>query len=41
MNNLYITERMRTYWLHVSDELWDEKYTPYSDDFDLCPDCLL
>ena len=34
MNNLYLTESMRTYWLHMSYEYWDERDTPYSDDFE-------
>ena len=23
---------MQKYWLHMLDDYWDEKYTPYSDD---------
>ena len=40
MNNLYLTKSMRTDWLHMLDEYWDEKDTPYSDDFDFWPDWL-
>ena len=38
MNNIYLTEIIRTYWLQMLDEYLDEKDTPYSDDFDLWPD---
>ena len=40
MNNIYLTEIIRTYWLQMLDEYFDEKDTPYSDDFDLWPDQL-
>ena len=36
INNIYLTEIMRTDWLHMLDEYWDESDAPYSDDFDLC-----
>ena len=28
---------MQTDWLQMLDEYWDEKYTPYSDDYYLRP----
>ena len=37
MNNLYLTEITRTYWIQMLDEYWDEKSTPYTDDQDLWP----
>ena len=40
MNNQYLTEIMRTNWLQILDEYWDEKYTPYSYDSDFWPDFL-
>ena len=33
MDALYITESMRTYWLHTLYECWDEGDIPYSGDF--------
>ena len=38
MNNIHLTERIRTYWIYMLFEHWDAKDTPYSDDFDFCPD---
>ena len=40
MNNLYLTEIMQTDWLQMLDECWDEKDTPYPDDYDFWPDWL-
>ena len=37
-NDLYLTEIIRTYWIHILDEYRDEKYTPYSDGFYFWPD---
>ena len=33
MDSLYITESMKTYWLQILDEYWDEGDTPHSGDF--------
>ena len=40
MNNLDLTEIVRTYWLQMLDDYWDEKDTTYSYDYDLWPDWL-
>ena len=40
INALYITESMRTYWLYILDEYWEEKDTPYSEDFYFRPEWL-
>ena len=40
MTNIYLTESMRSDWLHMLDDYWDEKYTPYSDDDCFWPDWL-
>ena len=40
MNNIYLTEIMRTYWIQMLDEYWDEKETPYSDDYYFCTNWL-
>ena len=40
INNLYLTESILTDWLQMLYKYWDEKYTPYSDDFGLWPDWL-
>ena len=40
MNPLYLTGIIQTYWLQMLDEYWDERDTPYSDDFELRPEWL-
>ena len=40
MNNIYITESMRKYWMHILDEYLDEEDTPYSDGFNFWIECL-
>ena len=40
INNIYLTERMRTDWLHMLYNYWNEKYIPYSDDSNFLPDWL-
>ena len=40
MINLYLTENMRTGWIHILYEYCDEKDTPNSDSFDLCHEWL-
>ena len=35
MNDIYITESMQTYWLHMLDAYREERDKPYSDDFNL------
>ena len=39
-NNPYLTERMPADLLQMLDAYWDEKNTPYSDDFYFWPDWL-
>ena len=33
INNIYLTESMRKDWLHMLYDYWDEKDTPYPDDY--------
>ena len=40
MNTKCLTASMRIYFLHMLDEYCYEKYTSYSDDFDLWPKLL-
>ena len=39
-NHLYLTEIMKTDWLHMLDDYWNEKDTPYSDEYDFWSDWL-
>ena len=40
MNIIYLTESIQADWLHMLDEYWDERDTPYPDGFDFWPDWL-
>ena len=41
VNNIYLTEIMQIYWLHMLDAYWYERDAPYSDDFELWPELLI
>ena len=40
MNNIYLTGSIRKDWLHVIDEYWGERDTPYFGYFYLFPEWL-
>ena len=37
---IYLTESMKTDWLQILDEQWEELDTPYSDYFGFWPECM-